>query len=542
METLSFEVDRCFDLKNNLEHVEKENDENRCDNGLNKQSEKIFVKRPKHRFHCKCESCRQYHQIRLKQLKPRLFFKGPVSNFITKLLLNHDFNRLKAKKSDLDELCNLFWLSPASCGLESYAKLRNGQMINSFPHSYEVTRKDNLYDNIMQHGSIYGEQKYSFMPQTFILPRETAAFEALSQKAKELNNHGRFPNDDKFWIVKPVNNACGRGIKILEFPFDITHKYLREQTYKKSSLTVSRYLQSPFLIDGKKIDLRVYALVNSFSPLRIYIYKEGLVRSATENYSLRPSCLSNRLVHLTNSSVQKQSKKYMSGSSRYKLSFAELKQKIVDAYSLDEYSRLFYEIEQIVVKTLHSIEEKIVHVSERIWPRKTSSSFLPKHCFQLFGFDIFIERNCHGLKPRLLEVNGSPGMNLGTQWDKELKPRMICELLNLVGLPAVDLEKQQISQLYLKAKSRLGSRKKKRPQFIRNFDDEEIMSEKRRQTKDFLVQRIYEDIQKEKQRSGDWKLSFPIKDGKMLYKYILDNLSPQEVVSQANFEVCTLLE
>lgn len=42
-------------------------------------------------------------------------------------------------------------------------------------------------------------------------------------------------------------------------------------------LFLSRFLQ-PFLIDGYKFDLRIYALITSCDPLRIFVYNEGLVR------------------------------------------------------------------------------------------------------------------------------------------------------------------------------------------------------------------------------------------------------------------------
>lgn len=66
-----------------------------------------------------------------------------------------------------------------------------------------------------------------------------------------------------------------------------------------------RYIHNPLLIDGRKFDLRLYVLVTSMEPLRVYLFEEGLVRFSTKRYSLRN--LRSRFTHLTNYSINKKS-------------------------------------------------------------------------------------------------------------------------------------------------------------------------------------------------------------------------------------------
>jgi hypothetical protein len=74
-------------------------------------------------------------------------------------------------------------------------------------------------------------------------------------------------------------------------------------------VVVSEYVSNPLLINGLKFDLRIYVAITSLHPLKIYMYKEGLVRLATHKY--KNSSKGNRYMHLTNYSVNKYSSKFV---------------------------------------------------------------------------------------------------------------------------------------------------------------------------------------------------------------------------------------
>ena len=77
---------------------------------------------------------------------------------------------------------------------------------------------------------------------------------------------------------------------------------------------VQRYLSKPHLIDGYKYDLRLYVFINGINPLRIYLYKDGLARFATEPYQ-KPNekNMDNLFMHLTNYAINKESENYVEG-------------------------------------------------------------------------------------------------------------------------------------------------------------------------------------------------------------------------------------
>ena len=103
------------------------------------------------------------------------------------------------------------------------------------------------------------------------------------------------------WIVKPANSSRGRGIYLIEDPAEIA---------TDDDSVVSRYIANPLLINGHKFDLRIYVVVTSFNPLRIYTYREGLARFASEEYTTKGS-KHNKYQHLTNYSINKRNTKFV---------------------------------------------------------------------------------------------------------------------------------------------------------------------------------------------------------------------------------------
>ena len=78
--------------------------------------------------------------------------------------------------------------------------------------------------------------------------------------------------------MKPTNSSRGRGIYIID---DVSEVNLEDPAI------ISKYIADPLLINGHKFDLRIYVTITSYEPLRVYVFKEGLVRFASEQYSTK---------------------------------------------------------------------------------------------------------------------------------------------------------------------------------------------------------------------------------------------------------------
>ena len=102
-------------------------------------------------------------------------------------------------------------------------------------------------------------------------------------------------------IVKPEALSQGKGIFI-------TNKI--DTINLNEHLIVQEYKTKPYLIDGYKFDLRIYVLVTSWNPFKIFIYKEGMARFATEKYENKNETYQNTFMHLTNYAINKLSGKF----------------------------------------------------------------------------------------------------------------------------------------------------------------------------------------------------------------------------------------
>ncbi|KAM6308553.1 tubulin polyglutamylase TTLL13 [Aegotheles albertisi] len=311
-----------------------------------------------------------------------------------------------------DEEWTVCW-TDCSVTLERVMEMKRFQKINHFPGMIEICRKDLLARNLNRMLRLFPKE-YNIFPRTWCLPADYGDFQAYRRTRKA-----------RTFICKPDSGCQGRGIFITRNAEEIKHG---------EHIICQQYISKPLLIDGFKFDMRVYVLVTSCDPLRIFVYKEGLARFATMRY-IDPSSrnLGDLCMHLTNYAINKHNENFVqddaTGSKR-KLS-------TVSAWLMGNGHntiRLWEDIEDIVIKTLISAHPVMKHNYQSCFPTHIAGCA----CFEILGFDILLDRR---LKPWLLEVNHSPSFTTDSRLDQEVKDALLCDTFNLINLHACDKRK-----------------------------------------------------------------------------------------------------
>ena len=71
---------------------------------------------------------------------------------------------------------------------------------------------------------------------------------------------------------------------------------------KDSRWIIQKYIERPLLIHHTKFDIRQWILIDSWSPLKTWVYKDSYLRFSSRKYSLDNF---NSAIHLTNYAIQK---------------------------------------------------------------------------------------------------------------------------------------------------------------------------------------------------------------------------------------------
>ena len=462
--------------------------------------------------------------------------------------------------------CNLIWRLVHPNKMKGIIRnIHNNQKYNHFISTFHLGRKDNLYKHFKYYKKLFPDM-FNYAPATYILPVDGPDFEFEYKKNKKA-----------LWIVKPVNLSRGRGVHLLKGESEFKQLYKKSTQFSLPQYLISRYIDRPHLLNNKKYDLRIYVLIASFTPLRVYLYSNGLVRFATEDY--KRGNFDNIFIHLTNYSINKNNENYKSNQNlkeqqcdifpREETEMTEAEGGIEydengddnipdddsNKWSLIEYRNNFKkigkgnimdmiwgQIEDIVVKTAISVSTEYY---KNIFPNKINNTF------ELYGFDILIDEN---FKAWLIEVNVNPSLHCTSPLDLSIKTDLISDIFNVVGILPYNHNGNKSIFNYLMAgkkkeeiynmtsnktvhfsdkknpgnkagkndKNNFNNKMNMKSTILKNFDPEDL-EKKLPEYNEEYYKKMLENFNEEKMRSHatEFSLLFPLKNNIKKYGQIL---------------------
>jgi tubulin polyglutamylase TTLL6/13 len=317
--------------------------------------------------------------------------------------------RLGWRPTESTEKNLLFWYD-VHVGVDFCLTLQPWQFVNHFPGTFALSRKVELWRTYERARRLFPDL-YTFHPLSFVLPTQLS----------DLQRHMRTATlQRRTFIVKPDLGAQGRGIFLVMDPDSLAGH--------EDSAIAQQYV-APLLLGGLKFDFRLYVLLTSIDPLRIYIYDEGMTRFCTAAYRKpRPHNLKDVFCHLTNYSVNKKNENFRQSAAEDAGHKRPLTGVLGELAGLGcDVAALRRRIDDLVVLTVLSAQPFIAHNYRASVKADDGRS----RCFEILGFDVLIDKR---MKPWLLEVNSSPSLLCESPFDKDLKDSLIAGAMAIIDL------------------------------------------------------------------------------------------------------------
>ena len=311
------------------------------------------------------------------------------------------------------------------------------------PCSYESTEKEinDLETNGIKQNQ-YGDGVRIFMlNNTDHMVSKLSLWKYLKEKYGSAIASNMLPYT---WDLTDTNE-----VEIFKSQFDPKKIYITKNNYQRQEgleihtlletilnsrdkyILVQELLQDPYLVSGRKINLRVYVLIvkDNYSNIKLQIYKDGFMYYTPELFKPNdPSFKKNittgyvdRQIYIDNPLTHMDFRKWLDNPNR----------KLTDIESYLKQTYPHIKLSDYIFSQIYEQLGFIFQTYETVVGTKSLGV-----SFQVYGVDVAINQD---LKPMIMEINKGPDLSAKDTRDKELKIGLGTDILKSVGLiPNVD--------------------------------------------------------------------------------------------------------
>ncbi len=253
------------------------------------------------------------------------------------------------------------------------------------------------------------EKTLSIMPKSYVLP----------------DNIDKFTNeyDPKKIYISKRNIQRQDGLKISRNLEDILNNYNKFKHDSYPVVIIQELLQDPYLIDGRKINLRVYVLITrQKDQSNIYVYNDGFMYYTAKKYQTDSD---DHGVNVTTGYIDRQV--YIDNP----LTHTDFKEYLTKTHNK--------QTSDLVFKNIHNLISDVFNV---FIPHLGNESKLYNNMkFQVFGVDVAIDDK---FGAKIMEINKGPDLGAKDLRDSALKHDLVRNIFNTVGLTNLKTEEKMI--------------------------------------------------------------------------------------------------
>ena len=349
---------------------------------------------------------------------------------------------------------------------------RPATLVNYYRGFEVVCRKARLVETLRQ---TYPDAaaRDAWLPPSFVFfparPEQSEVAHFRAAFAKDMATRGR-----SMWILKPSDGSKGREIFVTDREDEVLATFATEETEANTeeavkdageektkarattnrrrtgtiAWVVQRYITDPLLLPGgRKFDMRVWVLVDA--EYKIFVHREGVLRTTSVPFSLAADKLDDPFVHLSNHCIQTKCPSYGQYEPTNEMFYAEFDAHLSRAYRVrarrgcgelafgrgefdvrraarededeqeqeqeeqggeeedgDGDDELFRpaRLREVIVPQLHRIVAMTLMSAKDQMCNAPGAAFAS---FNLFGFDFMVNDSC---RVQLIEINSSPAV------------------------------------------------------------------------------------------------------------------------------------